>query len=57
MSGATEQVFNNLDAGGDMPLVRAPDMSLGPFIIPQPPPLTGDEVIDCKWDYLFLSDC
>ena len=47
-SGATEQVLNILDRGGDLPLIRAPDIALGPFIVPQPPPLTGPEIIDCK---------
>ena len=27
---------------------RPPEVSLGPFIIPQPPPLLGDEVRECQ---------
>jgi len=47
---AAEQLYNGMGNGltGSLALAQQQEMSLGPFIIPQPPPLSDDEVAECK---------
>lgn len=47
---ATEQLYNRLEnaPSAGLALTQQPQMSLGPYVIPQPPPLGNAEVFECK---------
>jgi symplekin len=47
---ATEQLYNRLENAppASLALAQQPQMSLGPYIIPQPPPLSNADVFECK---------
>ena len=49
-----EQLLNRMD-GAPLASSPQPDVSFGPFTIPQPPPTTGDEVNECKFPSRIIS--
>lgn len=42
-----EQIANRIEKTVE-PVLPPPAVNLGPFIVPQPPPLSKEDVIECK---------